>query len=63
MQGSESDCSSLGCCGGAGSIPPIPGLVQWVKESGIAAAVAQVAAGAQIQSLAWGTSRGHGCGH
>ena len=33
----ESDCSSSGHCRGVGSIP---GLVQWVKESGIAAAAA-----------------------
>jgi len=30
----------------------IPGPVQWVKGSSIAAPVAQVATGAQIQSLA-----------
>ena len=41
--GLESDSDGLGCCGGAGSIP---GLVQWVKGSSVAAAVAQ------IQSLA-----------
>ena len=31
----------------------IPSLLQWVKGSGIAAAVAWVTAAAQIQSLAW----------
>ena len=35
--------------GGAGSLP---GLAQWVKGSGVAAAMAQVAAAAWIQSLA-----------
>ena len=30
-----------------------PDLVQWVKGSGIATAAAEVAAAAQIQSLAW----------
>ena len=39
----ESNCSSLGHCGGLGLIP---GLVQWVKRSGVATAVAR------IQSLA-----------
>ena len=42
-------CSSSGCCRGAGLIP---GVAQWVKGFGVAAAVAQVTAGAQIQSLA-----------
>ena len=31
----------------------IPSLVQWVKGSGIGAAVSWVTAAAQIQSLAW----------
>ena len=31
----------------------IPSLAQWVKGSGIAAAVALVAAAARIKSLAW----------
>ena len=47
--GKGSDCSSWGCCGGVGSIP---GLVQWVKRSGLATA-AVVAAAAWRQSLAW----------
>ena len=50
--GRESDCSSLGHWGDVGLIP---GPEQWVKGSGIAAAVKQVAAAAQIQFLA-GTS-------
>ena len=41
-------CRSLGCCRDTGSIP---GPVQWVKGSGIATAMAQVTAAAQIQSL------------
>ena len=41
---SESDCSTSSHCGGTDSIR---GPVQWVKGSGIAAAVAQ------IQPLAW----------
>ena len=45
----EYDFSSLGCCRGMGLIPK---LTQWVSGSGIATAVAQVAALAQIQSLA-----------
>ena len=39
----ESEYSSPGCCGGAGSIP---GPAQWVKGSCVAAV-------GQIQSLAW----------
>ena len=39
-----------GHCGGMGLIP---GLVQWVKGSGVATAVLQVEAVAQIWSLAW----------
>ena len=35
----ESDGSDLGLCGGAGSIP---GLVQWVKGSGVADATGVV---------------------
>ena len=31
----------------------VPSLEQWVKESGVAAAVAWVTAPARIQSLAW----------
>ena len=42
-------CSGLGCGGGAGSIP---GLAQWVKRPGVAAAAVQVTAAAWIQSLA-----------
>ena len=39
--GLESDCSGSGCCSSMGLIlSPVP----WVKESSIAAAVAQVAA-------------------
>ena len=38
----------MGRCRG---IDSIPGLAQWVKGSGVAAAVAQVTAVAQIQSL------------
>ena len=45
--GCESDCSSSGRYGGL-----IPGLAQWVKESGIAVAVVYIAAVAWIQSLA-----------
>ena len=44
------ECNSSSRCRGAGSIP---GPVQQVKGSGTAAAVAQVATVAQIQSLAW----------
>ena len=47
--GWESDSSSLGHCGGRGSTP---GLVQWVKGSGIAAAEAYATAAALIQFLA-----------
>ena len=39
----------MGLCGGAGSVP---GQVQWVKGSGIAAAAVEVAAVALIQSMA-----------
>ena len=46
----ESDCISSSCCRGTGSIPS---PVQWIKVSGVAIAVAQVVAEAQIQSLAW----------
>ena len=44
--------SGLGRCRAC----PILGLAQWVKGFGIAAAVAQVAAAAQIQPLAQKTS-------
>ena len=44
------DCSGSGHCKGKGSIP---GLVQQVKGSSIAAAVMQVAAVTWTQSLAW----------
>ena len=44
------NCYGLGCCRGMGSIS---GTAQWVKGLGIAIAAAQVAAVAQIQSLAW----------
>ena len=50
VQWGESDCNSLGHCGGMVSIP---GPGQWVKGSGVATAAAQVSAAAQIQSLAW----------
>lgn len=43
------NCYGLGCCRGMGSIS---GTAQWVKGLGIAIAAAQVAAVAQIQSLA-----------
>ena len=49
--GKESNCNSWSCCGGAGSIHC---LAHWVMEgSSIAAAVAQVTAVTQIQSLVW----------
>ena len=47
--GQESDCSSLGRCGGSGSIP-CP--TQWIKGSSVATTVAQVTVAAQIQPLA-----------
>ena len=46
--GYESNCSGSGYCRGEGSIP---GLVQWVKGSGVSIAAAQVTAVAWIQSL------------
>ena len=46
--GYESDCSGSGHLGGKGSISS---QAQWAKGSGFAAAVAQFAAVAQIQSL------------
>ena len=48
--GLRTNCSSLGYCRGARSIP---GQAQLVKGSSIATAEAQVSAVAQIQSLAW----------
>ena len=47
----------MGCCRDTGLIP---GLAQQVKESGIAAAVAQGTAAAWIQSLAAGVAMGGG---
>ena len=47
--GLESNCSGSDHCGGKG---PIPSPAQWVNGSGIAAAVVQVTAEAQIRSLA-----------
>ena len=47
--GWESDCSSLGHWGDVGLIP---GPEHWVKGPGIAAAVEQVAAAAQIPQAA-----------
>ena len=47
--GYGSGCSCLGRCGGAAWVP---GLEQWVKGSGLAAAAAQVVAAPRIQSLA-----------
>ena len=44
------NCSGLGPCRGAGSIP---GPVQWVKGSGVAPAVAEITAVVQTHSLAW----------
>ena len=44
----ESDCSSLGCCGGVGLIP---GPAQWVKGSGIAAPAVEATSVARIQYL------------
>ena len=48
--GAESNCSGSGSCRGRSLLP---GPVQWVKGPVIAAAAAQVAAVAGIQSLAW----------
>ena len=48
--GQESNCSNLGHCRGAGSIP---GPAQWVKGSNIATVAARVAAVARIHSLSW----------
>ena len=47
--GLVSDCSSLGHCRGASSIP---GPVQWIKGSGIDTAMAEVASVVWVQSLA-----------
>ena len=49
--------------GGWGGVGSIPGLAQWVKGLGVAAAVTYATVAAQIQSLARGTAICHRCSH
>ena len=48
--GLESNCCRSAHCSSTGLIPS---PAHWVKGSGVATAAAQIAAAAQIQSLAW----------